>query len=358
MKFALLIHIKMTNSNKDKIVLVTGGSGFVGIHCILQLLEQDYTVKTTLRSMNRQEEVKNMLRVGGIFSFENLSFIETNLSKDDNWSEAVKDCDYVLHVATPISLEVPKDENEVILPAVEGTLRVLKAAKEAGVKRVVLTSSFAAVGYSHNDPKTLITEESWTDPSDKTLSAYLKSKTLAEKAAWNYVANEGKGLELSVINPMGIFGPSLGPDISSGFEVLKQMLDGTMKAIPKVSFGIVDVRDVADLHLRAMTNPAANGERFLAFTGEIISLPEIAQLLKNKLGNKASKVSTTILPNWAVRIIALFNDKAKNIVPQLNRIKNASNLKAKTTLNWKPRTSEEALLASAESLFQFGGVKI
>lgn len=348
----------MTNSNTETTVLVTGGSGFVGIHCILQLLQQNYTVKTTLRSMNRQEEVINMLRVGGITSFENLSFIETNLSKDDNWDEAVKDCDYVLHIATPISLEVPKHENDVIVPAVEGTLRVLKAAKEANVKRVVLTSSFAAVGYSHNNPNTLITEECWTDPNDQTLSTYLKSKTLAEKAAWNYIATEGKDLELAVINPMGIFGPSLGPDISSGFEVLKQMLDGSMKAVPKISFGIVDVRDVADLHLRAMTNPAANGQRFLAFTGEIIALPEIAYLLKSKLGDRARNVTTTILPNWAVRILALFNDKAKNIVPQLNRIKNASNQKAKTVLDWQPRTSEEALLASAESLFQFGGVKI
>jgi nucleoside-diphosphate-sugar epimerase len=346
------------NSNNLKIVLVTGGSGFVGIHCVLQLLKQGYIVKTTLRSMNRQDEVKNMLKVGGITSFENLSFIETNLSKDDNWDEAVKDCTYVLHVATPISLDVPKDESEVILPAVEGTIRVLKAAKKANVKRVVLTSSFAAVGYSHNDPTTLITEECWTDPNDKTLSAYLKSKTLAEKAAWDFIADEGNGLELSVINPMGIFGPSLGPDISSGFEVLKQMLDGSMKFIPKVSFGIVDVRDVADLHLRAMTNPAANGQRFLAFSGDIISLPEIAYLLKNKLGNQANKVSTRILPNWGVRIIALFNDKAKNILPQLNKVKNASNQKAKTILDWKPRTSEEALLATAESLFEFGGVKI
>jgi nucleoside-diphosphate-sugar epimerase len=345
------------NSNSLKTVLVTGGSGFVGIHCILQLLQQGYSVKTTLRSMNRQDEVKNMLKVGGITSFENLSFIETNLSKDDNWDEAVKGCDYVLHVATPISLTIPKHENEVILPAVEGTIRVLKAAKKAGVKRVVLTSSFAAVGYSHKDPTTLITEECWTDPNDVTLSAYLKSKTLAEKAAWDFIANEGNELELAVINPMGIFGPSLGPDISSGFEVLRQMLDGSMKFIPKISFGIVDVRDVADLHLRAMTNPEANGQRFLAFSGDIISLPEIAYLLKNKLGDKADKVSTKILPNWSVRIIALFNDKAKNIVPQLNKVKNSSNQKAKTILDWKPRSAEEALLASAKSLFQFGGIK-
>lgn len=345
------------NSDNIKTVLVTGGSGFVGIHCILQLLQQGYVVKTTLRSMNRQDEVKNMLKVGGIISFENLSFIETNLSKDDNWDEAVKDCEYVLHVATPISLEIPKHENEVILPAVEGTIRVLKAAKKAGVKRVVLTSSFAAVGYSHNDPSTLITEECWTDPNDVNLSAYLKSKTLAEKAAWDFIANEGNGLELSVINPMGIFGPSLGPDISSGFELLKQMLNGSMKLVPKISFGIVDVRDVADLHLRAMTNPSANGQRFLAFSGDIISLPEIAYLLKTKLGNKADKVSTRILPNWGVRIIALFNDKAKNILPQLNKVKNSSNQKAKTILDWKPRSNEEALLASAESLFKFGAIK-
>ena len=343
----------MANSEKDTVVLVTGGTGFVGVHCILQLLQQGYQVRTTLRSLNRKNEVIEMLKNGGIDSFTNLSFIETDLSKDINWDKAVAGCDYVLHVASPISLNVPTHEDEVIIPAVEGTLRVLRVAREAGVKRVVLTSSFGAVGYSHTDASKLITEESWTNPEDTHLSAYLKSKTLAEKAAWDFIAKEGGTLELSVINPMGIFGPSLGPDLSSGFELIKRLLDGSMKAIPKISFGIVDVRDVADLHIRAMTNPKAKGQRFLAFAGDIISFHDIALLLKDRLGDKAQKVTTKVLPDWIVRIAALFSPTAKNIVPQLGRIKNASNEKARTILGWKPRTNEEAIIASAQSILKY-----
>lgn len=347
----------MTNSNTEKSVLVTGGSGFLGAHCILQLLENGYRVKTTLRSPNRKNEVLEMLKNGGAESVENLSFLQADLSADTNWTEAVKDCEYVLHVASPISLTIPKDENEMIIPAVEGTLRVLRAAKKAGVKRVVVTSSFAAVGYSHKDPDTIITEESWTDPNDKSLSAYLKSKTLAEKAAWDFIEKEGGELELAVINPVGIFGPTLGSDLSGGHEILKRLLDGSMKAIPKITFGIVDVRDVADLHLRAMTHPEAKGQRFLALAGGVLSLPDIALLLKQKLGDEAKNVSTKVLPDWIVRIAGLFNPLAKNIVPQLGRIKNASNEKAKKILGWTPRTNEEAIMAAVESMVRLGAIK-
>ena len=186
-----------------------------------------------------------MLSEGGLVSFEGLTFIETELTKDDNWNEATKDCDYILHVASPLTLSAPKDKNEMIKPAVEGTLRVLKAARQCDVKRVVLTSNFGAVGYSHTDTSKIITEESWTNPDEKGLSPYNQSKVLAEKAAWNFIDQEGGGLELSVINPVGIFGPSLSADLSSGFQLLKRVLDGTMKAIPNITLGIVDVRDVA-----------------------------------------------------------------------------------------------------------------
>ena len=347
----------MTNSHTEDSVLVTGGSGFVGVHCILQLLDKGYRVRTTLRSLSKSNDVIKMLKTGGVTSVENLSFIEADLSQDTNWDEAVTNCEYVLHVASPISLTVPKDENEMIVPAVEGTLRVLTASRNAGVKRVVVTSSFAAVGYSHKDPNTLITEESWTDPYDRTLSAYLKSKTLAEKAAWDFMKKEGGALELSVVNPVGIFGPTLGPTLSGGLEILKQLLDGSMKAAPNINFGIVDVRDVADLHLRAMTSSEAKGQRFLALAGGVLSLHDIALMLKQKMGDEAKNVTTKVLPNFVVRIAALFNPAAKNIVPQLGRIKNASNEKAKTLLGWTPRTNEEAIMASAESLVRFGLVK-
>ena len=336
----------------QKKVLVTGGSGFLGAQCILQLLEKGYSVRTTLRSLKRKEDLLDMLRTAGIRSFENLSFIEADLTKDFNWDEAVNNCDYVLHIASPIGLSIPKNENEMIRPAVDGTLRVLRAAKKAGVKRVVMTSNFGAVGYSHKDTTKIITEESWTDPNEKGLSAYNKSKVLAERAAWDFIQKEGSDLELSVINPMAIFGPSLGPELSSGFELLKKMLDGSMKAIPNMTLGIVDVRDVADLHIRAMTNPAARGQRFLALAGGIMTLPEIARLLKDKLGDAAKNVSVKKLPDWIVRIAAIFSPVAKNIVPQLGRYRNASNQKAATILGWAPGSNEEAILASAKSLLQ------
>ena len=338
-------------------VLVTGGTGFVGARCVLQLLDKGYNVKTSMRSLERKNEAIKMLKFGGIPSFDNLEFIEADLTKDANWDEAVKGCEYVLHVASPIFLRVPKDENEMIVPAVDGTIRILKAAGNAGVKRVVMTSNFGAVGYSHKDTTKIITEESRTDPNEKGLSAYNKSKVMAERAAWDYIQKEGGSLELSVINPMGIFGPSLGPELSSGFELLKRVLDGSMKAVPNITLGIVDVRDVADLHIRAMTNPAAKGQRFLALAGGIMSLPEIAVLLKNKLGDQARNVSTRRLPDWMVHVAAVFSPTAKNIVPQLGRYRNASNEKAKNILGWQPRSNQEAILATAESLFKFGLVE-
>lgn len=347
----------MIDSDSGQSVLVTGGTGFVGVHCILQLLQQGYRVKTTLRLLKRKDEVIEMLRNGGLTSFDSLSFIEADLTTESNWDEAVKDCAYVLHVASPIFLGLPKHEDDMILPAVNGTLRVLKASRDAGVKRVVLTSSFAAVGYSHTDASKVITEESWTNPDDKTLGAYVKSKVLAEKAAWNFMTKQAGALELAVVNPVGIFGPSLGPVLSSGFEVLNRMLNGSMKALPKIKFGIVDVRDVADLHLRAMKNPKAKGQRFLAISGNPLSLKEIAVLLKKHLGANADKVSTRTLPDWVVRSGALFSPTLKLVSSQLGKIKTASSEKSRTMLGWAPRTNEDAIIASAESMVRFGVIK-
>lgn len=347
----------MTKAPNDHTVLVTGGTGFVGIHCIIQLLQQGYTVKTTIRSLKRKDEVTGMLINNGITSFDKLSIMEADLTSDANWDEAVKGCTYVLHVASPLALQRPKHEDEFIKPAVEGTLRVLKAAQKSGVKRVVLTSSFGAVGYTHTDANKPITEENWTDINDKTLSAYIRSKTMAETAAWSFIERSGNGMELSVINPAGIFGPTPGPDLSGGHQIIKRLLDGSMKACPKISFGIVDVRDVADLHLKAMVHPNANNQRFLALADEIMLLPDIARLLKNKMGDRAKNVTTKVAPNWLVRVFAIFKPRLKDIVTQFGRNKNASNAKAKKLLNWQPRNHEEAILAAAESLFRFGLIK-
>ena len=348
----------MEDQNKDTWVLVTGGTGFVGVHCILQLMQKGYKVKTTLRSMNRRDEVISMLKEGGIMPADGLEFIEADLTRDYNWDNAVKDCTYVLHVASPIQLAQPKDENEMIRPAVDGALRVLKAARNGGVKRVVMTSNFGAVGYSHRDMHTQITEEDWTDPDEKGLSAYNKSKVMAERAAWDFVRTEGGNMELSVINPVAIFGPSLGPDLSSGFDLIKTVVDGQMNAIPNMIFNIVDVRDVADLHIRAMTSPEAKGQRFLALAGGTMSLPQIARLIKEKMPEIAGKVPAKTLPDWVVRIAALFNAKAKAISAMQGINRNTSNAKARTILKWLPiANNEEAVLASVKTMVKFGNIK-
>jgi len=340
----------MTNSIHT--VLVTGGSGFVAVHCIHQLLNKGYLVRTTLRDLSKKDKVTAMLKKGGITNLNDLSFVKADLTSDDNWDLAVKDCDFVLHVASPIFLKLPKHEEEMIRPAVDGTIRVLKAARDAGVKRVVMTSNFGAVGYSHKDRSTLITEESWTDPNEKGLSAYNKSKIMAERAAWDFMAKEDGSLELSVINPMGIFGPSFTKDLSSGFELLQKVLDGTMKALPNISLGIVDVRDVADLHIRAMNSPEAKGQRFLALAGGTMSLLEIAKLLRKKMPEAAAKASLKTIPDWLIRFTALFNAQAKAIAPLVGIYRNASNEKARRLLGWNPRSNEEAILAMANSILE------
>lgn len=339
-------------------VLVTGGTGFVGSHCVLQLLQKGYNVKTTLRSVKRKGEVIDMLKAGGINSFDQLTFVETDLTKDANWDEAVRGCTYVLHVASPIFSTLPKDPNEMIRPAVDGTLRVLKAARDAGVKRVVVTSNFGAIGYSHKDPNTEITEAEWTNPNQKDLSSYARSKVMAERAAWDFINREGGNLELSVINPVFIMGPSLGPDLPSGFDLPKNLINGSMKSVPNIPFNIIDVRDVADLHIRAMTNPDAKGQRFIAMAGGKITMPEMAILLRNKLPELAKKVSTKVLPNWVVYMAALFNEQAKHAAPLLKVSRKTSSEKARTMLGWAPIAgNEEAILASVESMVRFGIIK-
>ncbi|RFM36964.1 SDR family oxidoreductase [Chitinophaga silvisoli] len=339
-------------------VLVTGGTGFVASHCMLQLLQQGYAVKTTIRTPDKKDKVLDMLRTGGISDLQHIRFITADLTSDQHWADAVADCEYVLHVASPIYLRVPKDPEEMIRPAVDGTLRVLKAARDAGVKRVVMTSNFGAVGYSHRDPATLITEKDYTDPNEKGLSAYNKSKVMSERAAWQFIREQGNGLEFCTVNPMGIFGPSLGPDLSSGFELLRNMMNGGMKAIPNLDLGIVDVRDVADLHIRAMLSPKANGERFLALAGGTMSLMQIAGLIKEKMPAIGGQISTKPLADWKVRLAAfLGNQKAKALAPMLGVNRKASNQKAISVLGWKPRSNEIAILASAESLIKYGAIK-
>lgn len=339
-------------------VLVTGGTGFVGAQIILQLLQKGYNVKTTLRSISSKNKVMDTLKSNGITSFDNLVFFEADLSKDDNWDEAMKNCDYVLSVASPVFFTMPKDENEVIRPAVDGIVRVLKVARNANVKRVVMTSNFGAVGFSNKNLNTVTTEADWTDSNEKGLSYYEKSKLLAERAAWDFIKQEGGNLEFATINPVAILGPSLSAHISGSFGILEHLLDGSMKAIPNIPLNIVDVRDVADLHIRAMTNPNANGQRFIASADGQISMPEIAALLKNKKPDVAKKVSTKTLPNGVIYLAALFNKQAKEGALLLRMSRNVSNTKAKSILGWKPiANNEETIIASINSMIKFGIIK-
>jgi dihydroflavonol-4-reductase len=269
-------------------VLVTGGSGFVGAHVILQLLSAGHEVRTTVRSLKREGDVRAMLKAGSQEPGDRLSFFAANLVSDAGWREAVAGCDYVMHVASPIPGSAPKHEDELVIPAREGTLRVLRAARDATVKRVVLTSSCGAVYYGHPPQKAPFDETSWTIVNGE-LTAYVKSKVLAERAAWDFMSSEGSGLELSVVNPAGIFGPILGPDSASSVDLIKRLMNG-MPGAPRIYFGVVDVRDVADLHLRAMTHPAAKGERFIAVSGNAISMVDIARILRARLGTSARRV--------------------------------------------------------------------
>jgi nucleoside-diphosphate-sugar epimerase len=327
-------------------ILVTGGSGFIGGHCILQLLAAGHQVCTTVRSMNREGQVRAMLKEGGAEPGSRLAFFAADLEKDAGWSDALTGCEYVLHVASPFPAKIPKHEDELIVPA-----------RDAGIKRVVLTSSFAAVGYGHKPRTAPFDESSWTDINGEGVTAYVKSKTLAERAAWDFIADEGGSLELSVVNPVGVFGPVLGPDYATSILVVQRLMDGAIPGCPRVSFGIVDVRVVVDLHIRAMTDPAAQGERFLAVAGDAMSMMDVAKLLKERMGASANRVPTRRLPDWLLRVASLLDPAVNQILPELGKVKNATSEKAKRMLGWAPRSREEAIVATAESLLGLGLLK-
>lgn len=338
-------------------VLVTGGTGFIGAHSIIQLLQQGYKVRTTVRALKREGEVRNMLKVGGADATAPIQFFQADLSSDDGWAQAVSGADYVLHIASPFPSSLPQHEDDLIIPARDGALRVLKAARDAGVKRVVLTSSFAAIGYGQKSSNKTFDETNWSDVNGPDIQPYAKSKTIAEKAAWDFIAKEGGALELSVVNPVGVFGPVLAADYSTSILLIQRLMDGALPGCPRLYFGVVDVRDVADLHIRAMTNPAAKGERFLATTGDFMSFLEIAQVLKSRLGAAAKRVPARQIPDFVVRLVAMADPAAKQLLPELGKFKNGTNAKAVRVLGWQPRSREDACIATAQSLIDLGLLK-
>jgi dihydroflavonol-4-reductase len=338
---------------QPKTVLVTGGSGFLGGWCVAELLRRGHRVRTTVRDLSREAEVR--AAVGSkVPAEDNLTVLAADLSGDEGWEEAVGGCDYVLHVASPFPPAQPKDPDELIVPAREGTLRVLRAALAAGVGRVVVTSSVAAVGGGAKPSSAPLDEDDWTDLDNPTLSPYMRSKTIAEKAAWGLVREEGQIERLAVVNPGAIIGPVLSEDRSYSLELIERLLKG-MPGAPRVGFSLVDVRDVADLQIRAMTAPEAAGKRLVA-VAQFRWMSEVAEILRDRLGERASKVPTRTIPDLLVRAMGLFDPGVRSITGQLGKKLTYSSERAESLLGWSPRPVEETVADCAESLIDRGVV--
>jgi nucleoside-diphosphate-sugar epimerase len=335
-------------------VLVTGGSGFIGGWCVVELLKRGYTVRTTVRSLAKEAAARAAI-ASEVDPGDRLTFFPAELTKDDGWDAAVAGCDYVLHVASPLGVEDPKDPQVLITPARDGALRALKAAAKAGVKRVVMTSSVAATYRPPGKADSVSDETVWTNPKDKGVGAYPQSKTIAEKAAWTFMAEHGGAMTLATVNPALVIGPVLTKENLGSVQVIQRLLNGSMPGTPRLGFNLVDVRDVADLHIRAMTAPDAAGQRFIA-AGDYYWLADMAKVLKAKLGARAGKVPTRPLPDVVLRLIAIFDPTLRIVVPNLGLKHEFSSAKAQTMLGWTPRPAETSIVECAESLIAKGGV--
>jgi dihydroflavonol-4-reductase len=330
-------------------VLVSGGSGYIAGFLIRQLMAEGWTVHTTVRSLAREDAVRQLLAVDN----SRLRFFAAELNADAGWAEAMAGCSHVAHLASPLPAGVPKDANKLIVPARDGALRALRAAKAAGVKRFVMTSSVAAVAYGRGRGVHHFTEADWTRLEQPGISAYIQSKTIAERAARDWVAKEGAGIEFCTINPSVVLGPVWSRDYSASVIIVKKMLDGSMRACPDIGFGIVDVRDVADLHVRALKAPDMAGERFIA-SGRFMKLREIADVLRAGLGPQAHKVPTRNVPDWLVRVAARFNPIARAVVGELGSVRHQDASHAKALLGWATRPVEQSILDSARDLVALG----
>lgn len=329
-----------------KKVLVTGTTGFIGLHCVNQLLKQGYAVNGTLRSFNRKNEVIDALALQNTPT-EHLSLFETDLLDDKGWDEAIHGCEYVLHVASPFVL-TPQSEDFFIKPAVEGSLRVLNLANKHKIKKVVLTSSFAAMGDTLEE-KDSFDETDWSDPNKKNIRAYGKSKTLAEKAAWDYMLSHTPSFSLTVINPVAVTGPSLSKDIGTSNSIVKQMINGQIPVTSKVHFGYVDVRDVAAAHITAMLNNQTDGERIIV-SEKTLWMDEVATILRDAGFDKAP---SKVMPKWAMQIMSIFKKDLKFIIPLINKKRHIHSTKAKDLLNWEPISAEQSIIDTAKQLQEY-----
>lgn len=334
----------------DTCVLVTGGSGFVGSYVVLALLREGYRVRATIRSLTRESEVRSML-AEHIDDAGRLSFVEADLLKDDGWDAAADGCVYVHHVASPMPVGEYRG-TDVITPARSGTRRVLQAAARAGVRRVVMTSSTAAAMPANPDAA-VIDERTWTDLPDRPAFMYPRAKTLAEQDAWGFVRDQGHPFELTTILPASIQGPVLGRDYSASVDILRLMLMGKMPAVPRMGFNIIDIRDLTVLHLVAMTDLEAAGQRYIA-AGDFLWFSDIAQILREGLGNRAAKTPMRTIPDFVVRLGAIFNPEMRQIAPILGQQTNYSSSKAEALLGRPLLPAREAILDAAKSLIDRG----
>jgi nucleoside-diphosphate-sugar epimerase len=332
-------------------VLVTGGTGFLGGWCVASLLERGHQVRTTVRDVAREQAVRDAVQAAGVEADGRLDVVTADLTSDDGWPEAVAGCRHVLHVASPFPPVQPKDPDELIVPARGGALRVLRAALDAGVERVVMTSSIAAIRPTRASSATEpYTEADWTDGNDSSRTPYVRSKTLAEQAAWQHVRDAGAQERLAVVNPGAIIGPVLNDDHSYSIQAIQRLLEG-MPAAPKLGFSFVDVRDVADLHIRAMTADAAGGERFIA-TDEFLWFGEVAAVLRERLGKAARKAPTRVAPNIVIRAMALFDGGIRSVVGDLGQRSWFTSDKARSRLGWTTRPVADSIEDTGRSLTQ------
>ena len=334
-----------------KKVLVTGASGFIGLHCIAQLLQAGYQVKGSLRSRAREPEIRNAL--SKVVNAENrLEICELDLLKDDGWDDAVSGCDYVMHVASPLLDREPKDQDEIIRPAHEGLMRAIKSSVRNKIKRFVMTSSFSAIGYGH--VKDVFDECHWTDTTQK-IGAYNKSKAIAEKAMWDYLDSlkDEEKIEAVAINPTLVIGASLSDDVGTSNIFLQKMLDGSYPVVPKVHFGYVTVKDTAKAHVAAMTHPHANGKRFI-LAERCMWLFEVNKILR-KHGYKKAPIRQA--PNLLMKFLALFNNEASAIAGFVGKTKYTNSENAKNILNFNFENVEVGILEIAQQLETLGVIK-
>lgn len=335
------------------VAFVSGGSGYIAGFLIRQLIENGWTVHTSVRSLKREDEVRGWLNTDN----DRLRFFAADLEKDAGWAEAMAGCSHVAHVASPFPLGVPKHADELVVPAREGVLRALRFAKAAGVKRFVLTSSMAAVAYGHGQREGIYNEAHWTNLDNPGVLPYPRSKTVAERAARDWVAAEGSEMEFASVNPAAVFGPLISDDLSTSIELVKQLLEGKVPMCPDIGFGIIDVRDVADLHYRVLTAPAIRDERYVC-SGPFLKMIDVANILTANLGEAARKVPSRRMPDWLLRTLALFRPELRQLVAELGNVRGGDSRHAMETLGWTMRPAEEAILATANSLIERGIVKI